>query len=247
MESNPKITVVTVCYNAEKEIENTIHSVLGQDYDDYEYLIIDGGSKDSTVSLIKQYEYTPHVRWISEPDRGIYDAMNKAVRMAYGEWLIFMNAGDCFVNESVLSNIFCQNYPSDVKFLYSDNYYVDENGKESYAVHDHKKLSILHQSAIYRKELHSLCGQYIVTPKIIVSDLLFFASVPEEYFKKVDVPISRNLIGGISTNSWCVTQALCAKVVFRKLSFSQMLMHFVSAHLKMKFPIIQIIQNKIMK
>lgn len=237
--ANPKITVITICYNAKDDLDKTIKSVLYQTFDDYEYLIIDGGSNDGSIDIILRYADNPHIRWISEPDKGIYDAMNKGVNMAKGEWLNFMNAGDCFANESVLSNIFCHDYPSDVKFLYSDNYYVDEKGKVSFAVHDHRKLSILHQSSIYRKELHRLCGQYIVTPKIIVSDLLFFASVPEEYFKKIDVPISRNLKGGVSTNGWCVTQALCVKVVFRKLSFSQMLLHFVSAHLKIKFPFLQ--------
>lgn len=247
MDYSPKITVITVCFNAKDVLENTIKSVVGQTYADYEYLIIDGGSNDGSIEIILQYATNPHVRWISEPDKGIYDAMNKGIKMAKGEWLNFMNAGDCYVNESVLSNIFRHDYPSEVKFLYSDNYYIDEKEKETYAVHDHRKLSILHQSSIYRKELHGLCGQYVVTPKIIVSDLLFFASVPEAYFKKVDVPISRNLIGGVSSNGWCVTQALCVKVVFRKLSFSQMLMHYISSQLKIKFPIIQVIQNKMMK
>lgn len=236
---NPKITIITVCYNAESELENTIKSVLGQTFQDYEYFLIDGGSTDGTLDIIRRYVDNPHVKWVSELDRGIYDAMNKGIRMAKGEWINCMNAGDCFASDDVLEKVFSNHYSDDIKFLYSDNYYINKDGSETFAVHDHRRLSILHQSSIYKKELHNIYGQYIVTPKIIVSDLLFFASMPEENFKKVDVPISRNLIGGVSSSSWCVTQALCIKVVFRKLTFSQMLMHYISAHLKLRFPILK--------
>ncbi len=236
---NPKITIITVCYNAENELEYTIKSVLGQTFQNYEYLIIDGGSTDGTLDIIKRYAENPNVRWMSEPDKGIYDAINKGIKIALGEWLNIMNAGDGFVSVDVLERVFANHYTDDVKFLYSDNYYVNKDGKETFAIHDHRQLSILHQSSIYKRELHTVHGQYIVTPKIIVSDLLFFASIPENCFKKVDVPISRNRLGGVSSSSWCVTQALCTKVVFRKLSFSQMLMHYISAHLKLRFPILK--------
>ena len=236
MALNPKISVITICYNAEKYVEKTIESVLHQTFQDYEYIIVDGGSTDGTLDDIRRYEGNPHVKWISEPDKGIYDALNKGIKMATGEWINCMNAGDCFAADDVLEKVFATEYPANVKFLYSDNYYVDEKGKQTYAVHDHRKLSILHQSTIYKKELHTICGQYIVTPKIIVSDLLFFASVPEECFQKIDIPISCNHTGGVSTSSWCVTQALCTKVVFRKLTFGQMLLHYISAHAKRKFP-----------
>lgn len=246
MESNPLITIITVCFNAVNVIERTILSIINQTYPNVEFIIVDGGSKDSTIDVIRKYD-NKISKWISEPDKGIYDAMNKGIKLATGEWINFMNAGDCFSDENVLSKIFGQEYPASVKFLYSDNYYVDEKGKQTYAVHNHNNLSILHQSAIYRKELHEMCGHYIVTPKIIVSDLLFFASVPEEYFKKVDVPISRNLIGGVSSNSWCIDQALCVKVVFRKLTFNQMLVHYISSHIKMKYPVLAKIQKRIKK
>ena len=227
-----KITVVTVCFNAEKVLEQTMLSVLSQTYKDIEYLVIDGGSKDGTLDIIKKY--SDKVKWISEPDKGIYDAMNKAIKMASGEWINFMNAGDCFASIDVLENVFSKEYPEEVKFLYSDNWYEDEKGIRTYAPHDHKSLSLNHQSCIYRKSLHSVHGQYIVTPKIIVSDLLFFASIPQDYFLKVDVPISVNRTGGVSVASWCIEQALCTKVVFRKLSFGSMILHYISGNLKRK-------------
>lgn len=227
-----KITVVTVCFNAEKVLEQTMLSVLSQTYKDIEYLVIDGGSKDGTLDIIKKY--SDKVKWISEPDKGIYDAMNKAVKMASGEWINFMNAGDCFASIDVLENVFSKEYPEEVNFLYSDNWYEDEKGIRTYAPHDHKSLSLNHQSCIYRKSLHSVHGQYIVTPKIIVSDLLFFASIPQDYFLKVDMPISVNRTGGVSAASWCIEQALCTKVVFRKLSFGSMILHYISGNLKRK-------------
>lgn len=227
-----KITVVTVCFNAEKVLEQTMLSVLSQTYKDIEYLVIDGGSKDGTLDIIKKY--SDKVKWISEPDKGIYDAMNKAIKMASGEWINFMNAGDCFASIDVLENVFSKEYPEEVNFLYSDNWYEDEKGIRTYAPHDHKSLSLNHQSCIYRKSLHSVHGQYIVTPKIIVSDLLFFASIPQDYFLKVDVPISVNRTGGVSAASWCIEQALCTKVVFRKLSFGSMILHYISGNLKRK-------------
>ena len=90
-----KISVITVSYNAVDVIERTIQSVARQRYDDYEYIIVDGNSNDGTVDVIKRN--TDNItKWMSEPDCGIYNAMNKAVRMACGEYCIFMNAGDMF-------------------------------------------------------------------------------------------------------------------------------------------------------
>lgn len=221
-----KITVVTVCFNAESVLEQTMQSVLNQTYKNVEYLIIDGGSKDGTLDIIKKY--SDKVKWISEPDKGIYDAMNKGVKMASGEWINFMNAGDRFASNDVLEKIFAKEYPEEVKFLYSDNYYVNEKGNKTYAKHDHTIPSVLHQSAIYRPSLHSQYGFYAVTPKIIVSDFLFFCMVPEKYYQKVDTVISVNTVDGVSGSAlWCGTQRLCAMVVFRKLSFSQMLLKYV--------------------
>lgn len=100
----PKITVVTVCYNAVNEILRTIESVVSQTYENMEYIIIDGGSTDGTVDIIKQYQ-GKLAYWCSEPDKGIYDAMNKGILAANGEWLLFMNAGDEFDRPDVLERM----------------------------------------------------------------------------------------------------------------------------------------------
>jgi glycosyltransferase involved in cell wall biosynthesis len=92
------ITVVTVSYNAKEVIEQTILSVIEQTYPRIEYIIIDGGSTDGTVEIIKKYE-SKIAYWASEPDKGIYDAMNKGLDKATGDWINFMNAGDCFYDK----------------------------------------------------------------------------------------------------------------------------------------------------
>lgn len=96
-----KISVITVSFNAASCIEKTIKSVISQKYNNFEYIVVDGKSTDGTVKIIQKY-HTHISKWVSEPDTGIYNAMNKAVRMANGEYCIFMNAGDMFANQLVL-------------------------------------------------------------------------------------------------------------------------------------------------
>lgn len=114
----PKISIVTVCYNAVDTIEKTIHSVINQTYDNIEYIIVDGASTDGTLDIIKKYEEYV-TRWVSEPDKGIYDAMNKGIALATGEWINFMNAGDVFFDNKVLSRV--ANYADkDADVLFGD-------------------------------------------------------------------------------------------------------------------------------
>ena len=99
-----KISVVTVCYNAADSIEQTMLSVLGQSYPDIEYIVIDGGSTDGTVDIIKKY--TDRLAyWVSEPDKGIYDAMNKGIAAATGSYINFMNSGDSFYDNRVVEAV----------------------------------------------------------------------------------------------------------------------------------------------
>lgn len=95
---NVLVSVITVCYNSAKTIELTLQSMLQQTYDHYEYLIIDGASKDTTLEIIKRYEpeFQGRLKWISEPDAGIYDAMNKGIEKASGELIGLLNSDDSY-------------------------------------------------------------------------------------------------------------------------------------------------------
>lgn len=102
---NPLISVVTVCFNSEKTIERTIQSVLSQKFQNFELIIIDGKSVDSTIEIIHRYDTDPKLKCFSEKDHGIYDAMNKGVQKARGRYIHFLNADDVLVSPTVYHNI----------------------------------------------------------------------------------------------------------------------------------------------
>jgi glycosyltransferase involved in cell wall biosynthesis len=112
------VTVVTVTYNAEELLEATVNSVINQTYKNIEYIIIDGASTDGTVNIIRKYEAKIDY-WISEPDEGIYYAMNKAIEKASGEFINFMNAGDTFADNDTVRYVM-ENKTQDAELIYGD-------------------------------------------------------------------------------------------------------------------------------
>lgn len=180
----PKISVITVVYNGELYIEATIQSVLSQTYEDIEYIIIDGGSTDSTVDIIKRYE-SGISYWVSEPDDGIYDAMNKGIEKASGKWINFMNAGDVFFDANVLSEVFAGKQ-HDAKILYGD-VVVDYGGFQKYLKAGSleslwKGMQFSHQSCFidssyHKKNLYTLeyraGGDFDFFYKAYISDVSF--------------------------------------------------------------------------
>jgi len=124
-EGKPLISIITVVYNGEAFLEETIQSVINQSYDNVEYIIIDGGSSDGTLDIIQKYEDKIDY-WVSEKDKGIYDAMNKGIDLVSGEWINFMNAGDVFYNKNVIEYIELQIY-QETGLVYGCNvdYYTD--------------------------------------------------------------------------------------------------------------------------
>lgn len=122
----PKISIITVTYNAEKYLERTIKSIIDQTYDNIEYLIIDGGSTDKTLKIIENYKNSIDYI-ISEPDNGLFDAMNKGLKKANGKYVLYMNAGDCMKNADSLSAIMQGHNNADL--IYSRAVYIDEVGK----------------------------------------------------------------------------------------------------------------------
>lgn len=121
-----KLTIITITYNAEQFLERTIQSVANQRVQDFEYLIIDGGSKDGTLQIIKNHEKSV-TRWISEKDKGIYDAMNKGLELASGDFVWFMNAGDQIHDNQVVEKLFEQ-IPNNADVYYGETLFVNNDG-----------------------------------------------------------------------------------------------------------------------
>lgn len=140
------VTIITVCRNHAQELERTIRSVESQTWQEKEYLVIDGASTDDTLDVIKAHEASI-TRWVSEPDQGIYDAMNKGVRMAQGEWVVFMNAGDTFAGDDTLQRVFGS--PQDADVIYGD-VIKGELVKKAEAPRNAHRMFYCHQSAFVR-------------------------------------------------------------------------------------------------
>ena len=124
-----KISIVTATFNSGATLRDTIKSVLGQTYRDFEHLIIDGGSKDDTLDIVREYEpqYGGRLRWISERDRGIYDAMNKGIAMATGDVVGILNSDDFYTSDTVLQTVADAMREQSVDAVYGDIHYVNEH------------------------------------------------------------------------------------------------------------------------
>ena len=166
-----KLSIITVNYNDSKGLERTINSVISQSFHDYEFIIIDGGSTDDSVDVIRKYgQYIDY--WVSEPDGGIYPGMNKGLRQAKGEYVNFMNGGDCYHSADVLEKIFALDTDADIiTGIHSENG-LRNVGKGGVTMLDLYKWAIDHQASFIRREVaqrHPYDEKYR-----IVSDWKFF-------------------------------------------------------------------------
>lgn len=161
-----KISIITVVYNSERFIRRTIESIVGQDYPAIEYIIIDGKSKDSTMEIVNEYRDRIAVV-VSEPDKGLYDAMNKGLRLATGDYVLYINSGDALASPTLLTDIF-NNTPADSDVIYGDTHITDEDGNiihsrrhrppEKLSWKDFRRgMLVCHQSFIARR---TLCSEY---------------------------------------------------------------------------------------
>jgi len=125
-----KLSIITTTYNSEKTIRDTIESILAQSFIDYEYFVVDGGSRDATIDILREYEpkFNGQMLWISEPDKGIYDAMNKGFRRAKGDVLVLINSDDLFARTDALKLVVreFERHP-EADCIYADLYYVSQN------------------------------------------------------------------------------------------------------------------------
>jgi glycosyltransferase involved in cell wall biosynthesis len=124
-----KVSIITVSYNSANTIEETLKSVLHQSYQNIEYIVVDGDSKDGTVDLIKKYEkkFNGKMKWLSEKDEGIYDAMNKGIKLASGDIIGILNSDDIYYNNTVIENIVSIFQQSKADVVYSDVYFFNQS------------------------------------------------------------------------------------------------------------------------
>ena len=205
---NEKISVITVCWNCVDDIEKTILSVISQTYSNIEYIIVDGASTDGTLDIIKRYETRISIL-ISEPDKGIYNAMNKGVRLANGKWCIFMNAGDVFASSDVLKDMFELRHPMpQTKVYYGNTTYVNEKREKVSLKATLAYPTILrcqpycHQSAFFyleNKKEPFFDEKYKIASDYNTS-LWFFITYGKEAFEFYDENVSEfTAFGGTST------------------------------------------------
>jgi glycosyltransferase involved in cell wall biosynthesis len=176
----PKLSVITINYNNGSGLEKTIKSVISQTYPDFEFIIIDGGSTDDSVEIIKSY-FDKITCWVSEKDTGIYNAQNKGIDLAKGEYCLFLNSGDSLVDRNVLETTFSVQNNSDI--IYGDMQTVDKNQRIEHLkmpqMIGSKQLyadTLWHPVSFIKRELFSKYGKYDEQYKI-VADYEFFVRV----------------------------------------------------------------------
>ena len=199
----PLVSIITAVYNGNAALDETIKSVLSQDYPQFEYLIIDGGSNDGTIETLKNFDDSIDY-WMSEPDKGVYDAFNKGIDLANGEWLYFIGDSDCFIDNHVLQRIFSKTYKS--KLLYGDVMWGDTG-----IVYDGKfdkiKLynqNICQQAIFYNRELFHAIGKFDLRYQLVadwVFNIRAFA-FKDSYPAYINTIVANYSLDGMSTNVW---------------------------------------------
>lgn len=172
-----RLTIITVNLNNKYGLQKTIDSVISQTFKDFEWIVIDGGSTDGSKELIEQHSERISF-WVCEPDGGIYNAMNKGIKAAKGEYLQFLNSGDVFINKNTLLRFFRNHLNADIVF--GNTLIDDENGlrrvnyqNDYLTCYRLAKGTINHQSAFIKRELFDKYGLYDESLRI-VSDWKFF-------------------------------------------------------------------------
>lgn len=180
----PPISIITVSYNTKKTIEATILSVINQSYENIEYIIIDGGSTDGTVDIIKQYQ-AKIAYWVSEPDQGIYDAMNKGINMATGKYVIFIQAGD-LLKKNILNDLLPEFISDECTFLYGNVLMKDINQVYNGKYNKYKSMlsSICQQAIFYHKDIFKIVGKHEIKYKVLADRVLNIKCFSEKRIKK---------------------------------------------------------------
>lgn len=206
-----KISIITTTYNSEKTVAETLESVLAQDYTDYEHIIVDGASKDNTMKIVKQYEekYGGKLKYISEKDKGLYDAMNKGIEMATGDVIGLLNSDDKYANNQVLSKIANAIKKTNSDGIHANLLYMDPETMTkpvrkwiTKSTNIRKGNITAHPTLYLKKEVYDEVGNYNLDYKI-VADYDFMIRVLKDNKYKLE-HINEYLIhmraGGVSSN-----------------------------------------------
>lgn len=206
--SHPTVSVVTVCLNAQDQLEKTIHSVVEQDYGSIEYIIIDGASTDGTLDIVTKYRQHVH-SLVSEADEGLYDAMNKGLKIASGEIVTFLNAGDRFSSQKSVAdvvNAFLEQ--PDAELVYGD--YLAQYHEYAKRIHQPKQLSlwhlwlrsVCHQTIFARQRLFDAIGGFDTSLPIGADWDWTLRAVLEHKAAAyhLDMPVCNFAMGGICSN-----------------------------------------------
>ncbi len=202
MEQSPRISVITVCRNALNALTKTVESVGRQSYGNVEYIVIDGASTDGSREYLESLGNKIDIL-VSEPDKGIYDAMNKGIAKASGEWLIFMNAGDTFADDNTLSSIFSTSGDlSDYGIIYGDVVKIGADGvphrKHAEKPHNSHRMFFCHQSSFIRRDVARSTPfdtRYRMSADLCQMKTLIRKGIK---FKQIDLPVAIFDTSGVS-------------------------------------------------
>ena len=200
-----KLSIITINYNNREGLQKTIDSVICQTWRDFEWIIIDGGSTDGSRELIEQYQ-AHFAYWCSEPDKGVYNAMNKGIVKAQGEYLNFMNSGDCFASSTILEKLFSASYQSDVFYGYMMRKSLNGHPNNARNMHPNIKWydfyydTLPHQSSFIRRTLFDSIGLYDESYKQLADWKWFATAVVWHQISCEFVPLKISIYecGGIS-------------------------------------------------
>jgi glycosyltransferase involved in cell wall biosynthesis len=176
-----KLSIITINYNNSNGLSKTIESIISQTFTDFEFIIIDGGSTDNSVEIIKKYSDKINY-WVSEKDKGIFNAQNKGIEKASGEYCLFLNSGDYLINKKVLNKVFSENYPEDI--LYGNMKIVWGNrrstiGKmpENISHFQMYRDTLWHPVSFIKRQLFEKYGNYDESYKIVADYDFFFRTI----------------------------------------------------------------------
>lgn len=207
--SNVLVSIITVCYNSEKTIEDTIKSVLNQSYENIEYIVVDGASTDNTLKIVEKYEeqFKGRLKLVSEPDHGIYDAMNKGIRLAQGELIGIVNSDDFYETDAVEKMVskYCENAENELQILYGFQRNMQGDKEVSVMLYHHDYLKhqmITHPTCFVTKKVYEELGVFDTNYRSS-ADYEFMLRVAESrkvHFVPVYEVISNFRMGGMSSS-----------------------------------------------